>query len=45
MFANRLSWTYDFRGPSKAVDTGELETLHCQLVNSYALWPSDELQY
>lgn len=24
MFANRLSWTYDFRGPSKAVDTGEL---------------------
>ena len=22
MFANRLSWTYDFRGPSKAVDTG-----------------------
>ena len=24
MFANRLSWTYDFRGPSKSVDTGEL---------------------
>ena len=22
MFANRLSWWYDFRGPSKAVDTG-----------------------
>ena len=22
MFANRLSFTFDFRGPSKAVDTG-----------------------
>lgn len=23
MFANRLSWTFDFRGPSKAIDTGD----------------------
>ena len=25
MFANRLSFSFDFRGPSKAVDTGD----HC----------------
>ena len=24
MFANRLSWWFDFRGPSKCVDTGKL---------------------
>ena len=24
MFANRLSWWFDFRGPSKCIDTGEL---------------------
>jgi fatty acid synthase len=23
MFANRLSWWFDFRGPSKCIDTGE----------------------
>lgn len=24
MFPNRLSWWFDFRGPSKCIDTGEL---------------------
>ena len=28
MFANRLSFTYDFRGPSKAVDTGAAPATH-----------------
>ena len=28
MFANRLSFFFDFKGPSKAVDTGALRSLH-----------------
>ena len=31
MFANRLSFTFDFRGPSKAVDTGAPKHLKCML--------------
>ena len=29
MFANRLSFYFDFKGPSKAVDTGDSLTLLC----------------
>ena len=36
MFANRLSFTYDFKGPSKAVDTGASTTMHAvSLVQVY----------
>ena len=30
MFPNRLSWWFDFRGPSKCVDTGECYLLSCR---------------
>ena len=36
MFANRLSFTYDFKGPSKAVDTGASTKTHAvSLVQMY----------
>ena len=27
MFANRMSWWFDFKGPSKCIDTGRIPTL------------------
>ncbi len=39
MFANRLSFTFDFRGPSKAVDTG---AQHVGMHAALLLIPTDE---
>lgn len=42
MFANRLSWTFDLRGPSKAIDTACSSSLtalvgHCGVTRS-CMW-------
>ena len=37
MFANRLSWWFDFRGPSKCIDTGE-PCVHSQPPCGSSLW-------
>jgi fatty acid synthase len=47
MFANRLSWFYNFKGPSKIVDTGAAQAcslMHLEVLFSFSSSCSPDIQ-